>query len=86
LTWEVKNFSRNVLNISITFEDPIQISIYEEKDKIMFESLNASGIFKAVNGYPLNVTKSIEECSIQISASSLESFMEASAYNIQKFV
>ena len=32
LTWKVNNFSQNVLNISITFEDPTQISIYEEVD------------------------------------------------------
>ena len=32
LTWKVNNFSQNVLNISMTFEDPTQISIYEEVD------------------------------------------------------
>ena len=37
LTWKVKNFTKNVLNISMTFEDPVQISVYEDNDNIMFQ-------------------------------------------------
>ena len=72
MSWRVKNFSQKVLNISVIFEDPIHISINEVKDSIIFEAKNASEIFKAINGFPLNMTESVKECPIQIGSSSFE--------------
>ena len=64
LTWKVKNFTKDVLNISVSFDNAIQVSVYEEKDKIIFEAKNASEIFRAVKGYEVNMTSSIEDCPI----------------------
>ena len=64
LTWKVKKFTKDVLNISVSFDNAIQVSVYEEKDKIKFEARNASEIFRAVKGYEVNMTSSINECPI----------------------
>ena len=45
LTWEVSSFKDKILNISITFEDPTQISIGKDLDVLVFEALNSSEIF-----------------------------------------
>ena len=45
LTWNVTSFQNQTLNISISFDDPTQISIGKSLDIVIFEPLNASEIF-----------------------------------------
>jgi hypothetical protein len=58
LTWKVASFKGKVLNITIMFDDETKVSIFDDLDTLVFEVKNASDIFKAVNGKPLNTTKS----------------------------